>query len=139
MAMIRRSPTFAARPRRGLAVVELAVCLPVIVLIVMASIEACSMIFLQQTLSTTAYETARFASAPRAHAADAIARGQQVLDDRDVNAASIAVDSRQVSISGTPTTVVDVTVTAPFDANRLMPAFLFGNQVLTAELTMVQE
>ena len=45
--------------------VELAVCLPVIALLVLASIEACTMIFVQQGLETVAYETARFAVAPR--------------------------------------------------------------------------
>ncbi|MEM9660354.1 MAG: TadE/TadG family type IV pilus assembly protein, partial [Planctomycetota bacterium] len=37
--------------RCGLAVTELAVCLPVVVLLVLAMIEACTMIFLKQSLT----------------------------------------------------------------------------------------
>ena len=45
--------------RRGIAAVELAVCLPVIVLLVFGSIEASSFIFLKQSLNVSAYEGIR--------------------------------------------------------------------------------
>jgi len=41
--------------KRGAAVVEFAILLPVFVLILFGSIEACSMIFLQQSLEMAAY------------------------------------------------------------------------------------
>ncbi len=39
------------RRRRGVAATEFAVCLPIIVLLVLGTIEACSLIFLKQTLA----------------------------------------------------------------------------------------
>ena len=45
--------------RRGVAAVELAVCLPVIILLVFGAIEASSFIFLKQSLNVAAYEGIR--------------------------------------------------------------------------------
>lgn len=126
------------RQRRGLSTVELAVCLPVITLIVFASIEACSMVFLQQSLQTTAYETARFAVAPRSVSATALDRGDQILADRRVKSATIELDPVDMEATDEGTLVV-ARVSAPLDANRLLPRFFYGNQQLTAEVTMMRE
>lgn len=107
-------------------------------LVVFASIEACSLIFLQQSLQTTAYETVRFAVAPRSTGAAAIARGEGVLADRRVNGATIELDPLNVDAldAGLP---VEVTVTAPLGANRLFPAFFYGDQQLQATAVMMRE
>ena len=63
--------------RRGVAASELAVCLPVIVLLVLAMIEACTMIFLKQSLTVAAYEGVRTAIEPngdRRRSADGVRR-----------------------------------------------------------------
>ncbi len=44
------------RQRSGSVVVEVAVCLPLIVLLVFASVEACTMIYLKQSLTVSACE-----------------------------------------------------------------------------------
>lgn len=126
-------------PRRdGLAATELAVCLPVVALVVFASIEACSLIFLQQTLQTTAYETARFAVAPNSNSAYAIERGEQVLADRDVQGATIELDPPFVEDEDRGT-IIEASVQAPLGQNRMFPAFFYGNQTLTATVTMMRE
>ena len=50
--------------RKGTATVEFAVCLPVLVTIVLGSIEATNAIFLKQHLTAAAYEGARKATTP---------------------------------------------------------------------------
>ena len=45
--------------RFGAAAVELAVCLPAIVLLILGSIEACTMVFVKQSLHIAAYEGVR--------------------------------------------------------------------------------
>lgn len=50
--------------RSGAAIIELAVCLPLLVLITLATIKACSMIFLKQTLIIAAFEGARIGMLP---------------------------------------------------------------------------
>ena len=47
------------RRQRGMAAVEFAVCLPVLVLLVFGAIEASSFIFLKQALTVAAYEGVR--------------------------------------------------------------------------------
>ena len=49
--------------REGAAVVEFAVCLPLVILIVLGTIEAGSLLFLKQTLVQAAYEGAKVAIA----------------------------------------------------------------------------
>ncbi|MCA9169157.1 MAG: pilus assembly protein [Planctomycetales bacterium] len=124
--------------RRGLSTVELAVCLPVITLIVFASIEACSLVFLQQSLQTTAYETARFAVAPNSVSSTAIDRGSQIITDRRIKSATIELDPKNMEKTD-PGTLVVARVTAPLNSNRLIPAFFYGDQQLTAEVTMMKE
>ena len=46
-------------PKRGIAAVEFAVIAPVFFLILLGTIETCTMIFLQQSLKIAAYEAAR--------------------------------------------------------------------------------
>lgn len=133
----RRSNRRASN-RRGLAVVELAVCLPVIILIIFASIEACSLIFLQQGLQTAAYETARFAVTPKSRSATAITRGEQVLNDRAIRAATVELSPSDMERTA-PGTLVVASVQASLGANRVMPDFFYGNQQLTATATMMKE
>lgn len=123
------------RHRRAVAAVEFALCLPVMVLLVLASIEACTMIFVQQSLETAAYETARFAASPGDTRSLALQRGNQVLADRAVNRAQVAINPSSPQRQDQ----VDVTVTAPFDQNRLFPQFFFGGQILTADVSMQKE
>ena len=121
--------------RRAVAAVEFALCLPVIILLVLASIEACTMIFVQQSLETTAYETARFAVSPGDTGSLALQRGNQVLTDRGVNGAQISINPSSPQRQDQ----VDVSVTAPFDQNRMFPQFFFGGQSLTADVSMQKE
>lgn len=138
----RRSTRRRQRPararRRGAAVVEFAVCLPVIVTLVFASIEACSMIHLKQALQTSACEAARVAIAIQGNAAAAVARGQQILDQQHVfdGTVTVAPAEPQHLAPGEPVTV---TVTAPIDANRVMPPWFFQSGPVTVRCTMLKE
>ena len=143
MRSLRLTSQFFRKRRKsnrhsGLAATEMAVCLPVVVLVVVASIEACSLIFLQQAIQTTAYETARFAVAPLSTSANAVARGTQVLTDRNVSGGTIAINPALVENVDRGTLVVS-TVEAPLSANRLLPEFFYGDQTMTATVTMMRE
>jgi hypothetical protein len=112
--------------------------MPVIVLIVLATIEACAMIFLQQSLSVAAYEGARVALAPGAQSSHVTAQCQQILDDRDVNAATVNVSPGDIP-GAAAGTWISVETSAPFSKNSLVGGWLFSNRTLTAAVHMVKE
>lgn len=123
--------------REGAAVVELAVCLPVIVLIVLGTIEAGSLLFLKQTLVQAAYEGAKVA----------IRSGDSDQVGQVVDAVAASRNLTNVNIEFSPSDissvrsgeVITVTVTAPGDENSLIPFGPFENQTVRTSASMVRE
>ncbi|MCY2993642.1 MAG: pilus assembly protein [Planctomycetota bacterium] len=124
--------------RSGAAVVEFAVCLPVIMVIVLAAIEACSMIFLRQALQATAYEAVRCAVEPARTSQEILDCADGMLSERKVQQGTVQLDPSNPAeaTAGSPVTV---TVTAPLDSNRLMPPWFFGSRNVTAKCVMLKE
>ncbi len=137
--MLRRNPS-SRRPdgRRAVAASELAVCLPVIVLLVLAMIEACTMIFLKQSLTVASYEGVRTALLPNAVTADVTATCEEVLADRRVQGGTVTITPRNFE-SLAPGQYVEVTVTAPADRNSVMPGSFFRGKTLSASAAMMKE
>jgi Flp pilus assembly protein TadG len=128
----------ASSGRRGIAAVELAVCLPAIVLLVFAAIESCSMIFVTQALHAATYEGARVAIQRAATSDQAVQRTQQILTGHSVNGATIQLNPS--NIANVPSgNLVSVTVTVSCDANRISPPFLFGGRNIEVRTTMAKE
>jgi len=123
--------------RRAAAVVEFAVCLPVILLIVLGSIEAASMLFLKQTLVQASYEGAKVAI--RNGEQDdvesiirAVAAGRRIVD--------LAIEFDPPNIEAAEAgEVITVNVSAPGDTNSLIPFGPFKNQTVIASAAMVKE
>ncbi|MCA9229158.1 MAG: pilus assembly protein [Planctomycetales bacterium] len=124
--------------RRGVAAAELAVCLPVIVLLVLAMIESCTMIFLKQSLTVAAYEGIRTSLEERAVEADVRAACQQVLTDRSVQGGTINVDPVNFERLA-PGEYISVTITAPADPNSVIPGSFYRGKTLSATATMMKE
>jgi Flp pilus assembly protein TadG len=126
------------RDRGGLAAAEFAVCLPVIVLLVLAMIESCTMIFLKQSLTVAAYEGVRTALEQNAVATDVRRASQQVLTERRVRGGTITISPS--NFEALPVgEYVEVTVTAPADLNSVVPANFFRGKTLTGKATMMKE
>ena len=124
--------------RRGVAATEFAVCLPVMVLLLLGVIECCSMIFLKQSLAAAAYEGAHTAVAPDATAAQAISIAEQILSDRRITGGVARVVPGD--LQGLPDgEFFEVRVTAPTDANAVMPLNFFGGQTLSASAVFMKE
>jgi Flp pilus assembly protein TadG len=126
------------RTRFGVAATELAVCLPIIVLLVVATIEACSMVFLKQSLTVTAYEGVRTALEKGATVADVETTCDQVLRDRKVAGATVVVNPANIQALG-PGEYVDVTVSAPCDLNTIVPNGFYRGRNMTATASMMIE
>ncbi len=124
--------------RRGAAVVEFAVCLPVIIIIVFGAIEAASLLFLRQALIQSAYEGAKVAIKSDAQNNDVLAAAQSVAAGRNLTDMTVALQPADVS-SAAPGDLIRVTISAPGDSNSLIQYGPFKNRTISARAVMVKE
>ncbi|MGI9428378.1 MAG: TadE/TadG family type IV pilus assembly protein [Bythopirellula sp.] len=123
--------------RRALAAVELAVCLPVLVLLMLGAIESSNMIFLRQALVQSAYEAAKLSARPDATAAEAVTRGADVLNARNISGHTVTLSPSNTESLLRGTDIV-ATTTAPMDANRLVSFTPFAGRTVTVTMTAVK-
>jgi len=126
------------RRRSGVAATELAVCLPVLMLLVLATIESCTMIFLKQSLTVAAYEGTRSAleqNAVPGHVRQAI---RDVLDERGVSDGNITLNPPNFHIRPQGS-YIEITVSAPADGNSILPVGFYRGRTLSATATMMKE
>jgi Flp pilus assembly protein TadG len=127
-----------ANPRRGVAAAELAVCLPVVVLLVIATIEACSAMFLKQSLTVAAYEGVRTALEEGADAKSVQAACDQILADRKIQGGAVTIKPSNIA-SLSPGQFVDITVSAPCASNSIVPITFYRGRTLSATASMMIE
>lgn len=124
--------------RAGAAVTELAITIPVIALVVMSTIETCSMLFLKQALRISAYEGARVALVPGAELVNVEAGCNEILAARKVKNATITVTPSNFNQQPYGT-VVNVKVSADCASNSLFVPWIFTGRSITSELNMMIE
>ena len=124
--------------RTGAATVELAVCIPVIVILAFGSMECASTIFHRQALVQSAYETCKEAVKARGSEALALQRGQEVLDFRGITGQTITMNPANTETLARGT-LVTVTVSAPSDSNSILPFGPFSGQTMEVTATMQKE
>jgi Flp pilus assembly protein TadG len=92
--MHSRKRRFSRRPvkvRRGAALVELAICLPLLVFLIGATVEACDLIFLRNALATASYSGTLEISRPGCTEQSIRSQMTQVLDSAKVKGYTISV------------------------------------------------
>jgi hypothetical protein len=124
--------------RSGTAVVELAVCLPLVLLLVFATNEVADMLFLKQTLYTSAYEGARVAIHPGSTPSDVSKRCSEILAVRGVKGANVAIEPANFETQPRGSAIA-VTVTAPSGSNTSLPVWFFSGKTLRAKPVMMKE
>jgi Flp pilus assembly protein TadG len=132
--------------RKGAAVVEAALCIPIVIVLMMGTLEVCAGIYLSESLTVCAYEAARAGVRRRADYDDVYDRAVEALADRLV---TLPTDS-----AGTVTGIVinptdfstlseldpiTVTITAPTAGNSLYIFDTLVNRNVTSSVTMVRE
>jgi hypothetical protein len=85
-----------------LAVTELAVCLPLLTLLVFGSIQACNLIYLKHAITSAAYEGTLEMAKENATNASVETRAQQVLDARGVTSTDIKVLPVGADVAASP-------------------------------------
>lgn len=126
------------RRRRGVAAVEFAVCLPVLILLVFGSIEASSFIFLKQSLNVAAYEAAREAIRTGADNASATARATNLLQSRNVRDFAVTFPNGESGVALRGEEII-VDVSAPTQPNSPLAGQFITNRLITSRIVMVKE
>jgi len=124
--------------RRGAAIVEFAVCLPIIMLLILGSIEATSAIFLRQALTTSAYEGIREAVRTSSTTAEATARAQAVLTSRQIRGSRILFTPADTETAARGSNLV-IEISAPFGANSPFMGRVIADRINTVRTVMVKE
>ncbi|MCA9118722.1 MAG: pilus assembly protein [Planctomycetaceae bacterium] len=124
--------------RLGAAAVELAVCLPVMVIIVFGAIEASNAIYLKQEITSAAYEAARTVTASGGTQELGESRFHEVSKARHIDNATIAISPRVDAL--TPRgTLVTVAVSARANTNSYGPSLYDNVPALTSTVKMVRQ
>lgn len=124
--------------RRGIAATEFAVCLPILMVLIIGTIEACSMIYLKQTLTAAAYEGIRSSLVAGSTTADVEAACRRVLDPRNVQGATITVTPANYT-SQPEQTWITVRVTARGGDNSVIAGWFYDALIVDGQATMMKE
>jgi Flp pilus assembly protein TadG len=135
----QRTPRqFQGETRRGAVLIELAVCLPILTLIVLTAIEATAITFARQAMVQTAYEAAVVAVRREATNSDALAAAQAVTNGRML--AQVTIQFTPADVSQVPRGgLVTVTATVPASAARRLGSSFLPVDSVSASATMVKE
>jgi Flp pilus assembly protein TadG len=127
----------SGRDRPGVAAVEAAVTLPLLVFLVFGAIEVTNGIFLSQTLAMAAYEAAREAAQPGASMTKAHRRADEIFQAYGVKKYTL-----QITPSIDPTTprgtVFSVRVEAPTGSLSAVSIGINCDRTSTQQVTMVR-
>lgn len=135
--LARRLPR-KLRKRRGAALVEFAVIAPLFVAILLGTIEACSMVFLRQSVEMAAYEAARVAIVNQTKSDQVQQAAKNVLDSRKVR--DYAIKITPSDFQGAPYgSFIQIEVTAPCSSNSLIPIMFYGGQRVVGQVEMMKE
>ena len=126
------------RTRGGAAVVEFAVCLPLLTMLILGSIEATSAVFLKQSLQTAAYEAARIAVRSTGTTADARTQAEAILSARQIRNFDITFAPANVRDANRGTRVT-ITITARRAANSPIMGRVIPDDTASVRVVMIKE
>lgn len=124
--------------RRGIAATELALCLPVLVLLVCGSIQACDLLYLKHALVSAAYEGSLELAKPSSTNASVNLRITQLLDARGVNGATIAISPSGSIAEIDAGTTMTISVTAPTASNLKLNGFFLSPSNVSYSLVSIR-
>lgn len=138
-AVRRPSPS-----RRGAAAVELALCLPFLIVLAFGMLEYNRAVMLKTRMLSAAYEAVRLATRPTtsetsaATASSVTAYCNSMLSQLGVNGATVTMSPASLS-SVTPQTLVTISISAPFGSNSITHIVIGATTHVTASASLVVE
>lgn len=142
MKVLRRSQKSVrgTESRSGAALVETALVLPVLLTLVIGSMEVTDAIFLKHSLKSATYEAARKISISGSTQAQATTVATSVLTAYGVKNYTVTFSP---TVTGTTTqgTIITITASAPLNVNRLFNTNVsgFSSRTFTASTTMTRQ
>ena len=122
--------------RKGATAVEMALVMPVFVLILFAMFEFTRMIVLRHTADNAAYEAARIAMVTGASANEAITEAQRIMNIVRVNDFAVNVDPSTITDE---TESVTVEISVPVDGNGWILPYFSSGQTIVSSSTLLTE
>jgi len=125
--------------RDGIATSELAICLPILILLTLAVLETCTVIFLKETITISAYEGARVGIRKQGTDAQVAAKVQTFLESRGIIFESDFVEISDPGFDqASDLQNITVTVNVPCDGNTYS-GWIFSGRFISASVTMRKE
>ncbi|MBL8889021.1 MAG: pilus assembly protein [Planctomycetaceae bacterium] len=132
-----KSRSLISKTREGSATVEIAVCMPIVLLILAGAIEGANFAFLKQTLAQSAYEGIKVAVRRNSNAGDGLEAARRIIQQRNVQDVNFRFQpDPATAAAGTPITLI---VSAPGDSNSQFPIGPFSGQTINVRATMARE
>lgn len=124
--------------RRGIAAMEFAVCIPILLVLIIGTIEACSMIYLKQTLVTAAYEGVRASVLLDSTASDVTDACNRILTSRNTKGATVTISPANFETQPAQTWIT-VRVSAGGGDNSVVAGWFYDQLTIAGEATMMKE
>ncbi len=124
--------------RDGLASIELAFVLPVMLILILGTIEVCQRIFLRQSAVLVAYEGARSAVRSTCSSMDVTTRCQAMLTQRNVKGAVVTVTPADL-LSQPSGTQIRVRIEVPWASNSPTRFVLQDQGTISVDAYMLRE
>ena len=125
------------RHRTGVAAMEAAVSLPILVVLVFGSMEIANAIFLKQSLNMAAYEAAKLITAPGDNNTLAATRCAEVVSVRRVTSHTLTI-SPAVTAATARGTQITVTVSASSSNLSYGPVRFMAGRTISSAVSMVR-
>ncbi|EMI21481.1 TadE-like protein [Rhodopirellula maiorica SM1] len=123
------------RQRRGAALVEFAIVVPILFLFFFAAFEFCRAAMIRHTADNAVYEAARTGMLPGATADETEAKARGILNSLGLNNVRVQVTPNSIRRD---TREVTVRVEVPMEGNSFVPVKYVQGEI-TRELTMRRE
>ena len=127
-----------SRNRSGTAAVECALCIPVVVILMLGTLELCSAIYLRETATLSAYEGARVGVRRMAERQDVIDHVENLLEARNITGATIQVTPEDFAVLPA-LEPIEVAVIIPTAGNSTYVFDFMVDKDVTGRVTMVRE
>ncbi len=124
--------------RHGIATVELAMVLPVFLILVLGTIEVCQYMFMRQSAVIVAYEGARLAVRSRTASIDVVERCQEMLQQRRLQGAVVTITPTEILTAPTGTRI-HVQIEVPHTGNSPTYFVLRNQGPITVNAYMLRE